>query len=84
MSCPHLDYDRSDKLLPGQIVLRCKSCKMLSVEGAGKWIKGGANWQERLKVAAGLTEMAADRDLQERRHQEMISSDISDPRWTRI
>ena len=82
--CPHLQTESSTRLIEGLTVLRCKDCRSLSVEGGDRWIKGGEGWQERLKAIAALREIADTRDEDQRRHEEMLGSPITDPRWERV
>ncbi len=57
-------------------VLRCRVCRRFSLEGLGQWLTE--------PDVTHLRVMAKMRDENARRQKEMMTSDISDPRWTQI
>ena len=69
--------DRSATLIPGVVVLRCKTCKTLQIEGDTISFPGGDGVMDELRKRAQEI-------LGERRHKEMVESDIDDPRWERV
>ncbi len=76
--CLHPIQDESKTFLEGQTVRRCRSCRMVTVEGAERWIIGGPLVLEHLKI------LAAERDQRRAVEKEIMESPIEDARWTQI
>lgn len=76
MKCPDCGHpqDRSDTLVPGVIVFRCRDCHAFRIGGDDQVVCGGTNVMDRLRSRANEV-------LAERRHNEMIESDSDDQRW---
>ena len=66
--------DSSKTLVLGVTVYRCRSCRRFHIEGSDVSVEGGDGAMDRLRSIANDI-------LSERRHKEMIESDITDPRW---
>jgi hypothetical protein len=75
VSCTHPSPDRSDRLIEGQIVLRCRSCRKFSVDGSSRWVDGGDGMIPALKI------IAAERDEQQAADHAVMTTPIEDPRW---
>ena len=82
VQCDHGDHLRINRAIDGEqlVFLACRGCGFLTIEGAfGIWVppdrEGLAERMEHL-----LNIVLEDR----RRHREVMSSDWSDPRWTRL
>lgn len=76
MKCPDCGnpQDMSTSLIPGVEVLRCRPCRKFRIKDDERVVPCGAGSMDRLRVLAHEI-------LAERRHKEMIESDIEDPRW---
>lgn len=76
--CPTCNNTLTRKFQPaiGEDVLRCRVCNMYTVEGSGQWLLS-PNVQL-------LQQIIKQRDDDARRMKEMITSPITDPRWTQI
>ena len=61
-------------LIPGVEVNRCRACGTFRIKDDTEVIRGGSDIMDRLRVRASEV-------LAERRHKEMIESEIDDPRW---
>jgi hypothetical protein len=61
-------------LIPGVEVFRCRPCGVFRIKGSDHVVSGGNDSMDRLRELAYEV-------LAERRHKEMIESDIDDPRW---
>jgi hypothetical protein len=48
------------------------------LDGTTEWLRGGAGIVDQLRAMAGQISQARDN------HEQMLSSDITDPRWTRL
>jgi len=79
MNCPtcHAPLDRSDRLVIGCVVLRCRQCRQFRVEGDNMVFEAGT------ELLKNLTRRAIDL-LQAKVDQEVLTSDIDDPRWERV
>lgn len=70
--------DRTAKLVPGHVVVRCIQCRAYWLEGDEHFrVESGYN------AAHALQERANNLDAI-KREQEVMTSDIEDPRWVRI
>ncbi len=69
-----LDRKHSDAL--GEDIIRCRVCKIYTLEGLTRWLNS--------PVIETLRNMAKQRDDDKARHQLMMESPIDHPIWTRI
>lgn len=53
-------------------------CGMVQLDGIGPWLVGGPG------IRAQLQQMARQRDAEKANEEAMLTSDINDPRWTRL
>ncbi len=60
----------------GEDILFCRVCRRYSLEGLSQWVS--------IPDADYFRTLAKQRDDDKRRQHEMMTSDISDPRWTQI
>lgn len=76
--CPTCNntLDRKPHEALGEDVLRCRVCVRYSVDGIAQWLTK--------PDVEHLRRLIKQRDDEARRQKEMITSDISDPRWTQI
>lgn len=76
MKCPDcgVPQDRSELLVPGVVIFRCRACRAFRIGGDDQVVCGGSDVMDRLRIRAHEV-------LAERRHEEMIESDSDDPRW---
>ncbi len=76
--CPTCNntLDRKSHEALGEDVLRCRVCRRYSLEGLSQWLTS--------PDVDHLRKLAKQRDDDARRQQEMITSPITDPRWTQI
>ncbi len=76
--CPTCNntLDRKHVDAIGEDVLHCRVCRRFSVEGSDTWLE--------VPLIDVLRKLARQRDDDARRTKEMITSPITDPRWTQI
>lgn len=70
--CPECGglQDRKEGVIEGHVVLGCKACKLFWLEGDHQSCK---NVNDLKRAAEAI-----------KRHNEMMESDINDPRWTQF
>lgn len=82
MNCPSCqrEFDRSTSILArlGAVLLRCRSCQVYQIEGDDYIFRGRDSAKDVVKRAELIREW---QNEVARRHQEMIETDITDPRW---
>jgi len=68
--------DRNDRMIVGSFVLRCRPCKVYWIEGDTELFSGPDSLKNLTKRAITLMAVKVDREI--------MTSDIDDPRWTRV
>ena len=76
--CAHPTHDISTKLIEGELVRRCKTCRKFSVQDWDTWILGGHGVLEQLR------QLAARRDEERARERLMLESPTEAPWWEPI
>jgi len=79
MNCPicNAPLDRSDRLIEGAVILRCRQCRTFQLDGDTKTFAPGGDLVGQLRRRQiELDEAKVDK--------EVIESDIADPRWMSI
>ncbi len=78
MKCDHVRAIASTSLVQDQTVYCCRDCRHVRLDGTAQWLPGGSGIVDQLRAMAGR--IAADQT----RHDQMMTSDITDPRWDRL
>jgi predicted metal-binding protein len=77
-TCQHSHATASTALVQDHTVWLCRECRSVRLDGSDQWLSGGSGVIDQLRRMAGQVDQARSNE------QEMMTSDISDPRWTRL
>jgi hypothetical protein len=79
-NCPscNLPVQVSTRIVEGYPVYACRSCRSWWVEGHPDPIPPGPDLAKAIRLIVGITEG------KKAAYQQMMESDISDPRWTQL
>lgn len=79
MTCPtcYAEPDRSETMIRGHVVLRCKACEV-------QWIEGDHVKFNSYSVRTVDLQRRANELDEDRIRQEIINSPIDDPRWEQV
>ena len=64
-----------ENMIPAHIVFGCRPCRAFRLEKHSQWLIGVGY------VLARLAEMAKESERDDEIHDEILNSDITDPRW---